>query len=258
MISESLFLNSYSSKDGGSIYISSRDCIQYRVCSINSTVNKTSGIGCHSYNTAYYRNFIIESSISKSAGSIACIWAWQGNQIIDSTNISYTKCHDDAAYFLWSSDSNQINFTSIFNNTANEHYIMFHLNYYYSYISRCNVINNDITEKGSGIIFSDCKLEISLCVFSSNYGPCLFYNQNLFNKDGYIIVDQCYLNNPNISKPSSGSSVRLSTTSQFVLNLPHLSIEKCVADIPLTKTAFHCRKKTYAPSYTLQIIFTLF
>lgn len=221
MASESLFDSSHSTKAGGSIYVTKGSCIQYRVCSINSTTPDNQGDGIHSFIHTQSENQIIESSISKSKGYIRCINQKGGKQLIDSTNISLGKCVGYPAYACWvEPQSHLIKFTSIFNNTADNWAITFHQGNDQN-VKNCNIINNIlISKRGDGIMYNDyIKLQISFCIFKSNSGPVLFSNSGQ-----EFVVDQCYLDNPEISRTGN---VNLHLTETLVLNLPYPTTEIC-------------------------------
>lgn len=252
LTSESFFISSYSQTHGGSIYVLQGSCIQYRVCSINSTISYRGEFnGCHSYVETTKENYIIDSSLSKSKGYNNCIYLKGGNQLIENTNISYANCYYDAAYdCINNPSSHKINFTSIINNKANAYCLMYHDSVNQS-VDHCNVINNILgtNHVNWGIVMNyGCDLlNISSCVFSSNSGEALFYNGY-----GNVVVDKCYINdNPKIKQPPT--DVSLNPANRFVIDLSHFSTEKCDA-------LFYIKKdhKNTPYSYHIPFLFSFF
>lgn len=225
-----VFSNSYSSQSGGSIYVSSGSCVQYRVCSIHSAIDNETDIGCHSFVSTQQKNNIIDCSISKSHGNMNCIHLSGGDQLINSTNITQTICKGNAAYTCWGyPKSHRISYSTIYNNTADDNNIMYHYDKN-QYIARCNVIQNTHNKLGDydwGIVYSGCQLlDVSYCIFKSNSGSILFnnFNNKLFN------VDQCYIETKNIGALSN-NAVNMKETNSFVQHLIHLSTHECVTEI---------------------------
>lgn len=234
LTSKTFFSNSNSTKDGGSIYVNSGSCIQYRVCSINSSSN----FGAHSYVLTNGQSYNIECSLSKCAGLDSSLDLEYGDQIIDSTNISYANCNFNAAYWCNAPYINHVKFTSVFNNTAVSQSIMFHMEVFDHYISHCNVIQNTFNDNNYGIlqcIF--CDFEISFCVFSSNSGPCVIYN----SENQWFRIDNCFFDN-DINKTLKVSKEN-TTTNYLVLKLRHLSTQECFAEYPLLSP--HEETKSY-------------
>lgn len=223
LISKSFFYNSYSPGEGGSIRITKSNikCIQYRVCSINS---RSVLMGSHSYVFLDYsidsKNYIIETSISKSAGARRfCIFLFGNDKLIDSSNISHAECDEHTAYGCYYAI--MINFTSIHNNTAFRWLIFHQLGPKHNFY-RCNVINNRAKQ---GLIHTfECRFQISFCVIASNTYFYLFDYHYNFDID----VDHCY-----IDIDSNYHSYNFHTTDNLVLNLRHLSTQECVADFPI-------------------------
>lgn len=230
LTSKTYFCDSKASSNGGSLYVTNGKCIQYHVCSINSY---SSNSGCHSYVDTNKENYVIESSFSQHKGYESALYMIGGNQIIDSSNISYAKCDWNAAYVCYGSPtSHMINFTSIFNNSAKEQCIMFQRGNSH-YISKCKIIQNELQKNSDqkGIIYNaGCDLEVIYCIFSLNYGPFLFSNPNSNNK---FLIDKCFIDSNNVVDHKSPNFVSLTTTNYLVFNLRHLSTQDCFAEFPI-------------------------
>lgn len=225
LTSQTFFSNSLSYDTGGSIYVIDGACIQYHVCSINSS--SPSNYGCHSYVENKEENYIIECSITRCNGYCNSIDLRGGNQSIDSTNISYANCVYNPSYACWyNPNSNQLKANTIVNNSAEDQSILFH-EHIDHFVSRCNIIQNELPSNSYGIIWSrNCNLYMELCSITKNKGPAIFYNE------GKIVVSKCYISN-NEAITSKLNSVNVETTSKLVLILSHLSTQSCDADIPL-------------------------
>lgn len=248
MISESFFSNSYSTKNGGSVSVSGAiSCIQYRVCSINSR-SDAGGSHCSIYATK--RNYIIESSFSKSKGGGECADLGNGKQLIDYANISYAEggaCYSHSQYNI------QLKSNSIFNNTSNSGCLYHDNGQYFVYL--CNIIQNYSV---NAIVFiAACKsYEMRLCICTGNIGPYLL----LGFVSPYITADQCFFENPEIDNIAEGVLVRQQTES-FVNDLSHLSTQDCVAVLVLGKRTFDCRENTsdlYSMPVSIPLSFCIF
>lgn len=228
LTSDSFFCDSQSSHQGGSISVNNGKCIQYHVCSINSSLFSSSG--CHSYVATKKENFVIESSISQCKGYESVLYIYNGNQIIDSTNISHSKCDvNGACVCVGSSTYHMINFTSIFNNSAAGQCIMWHSGNSH-YISKCKIINNKLNKNQNGLISNyGSDLTVSDSIFSLNFGPALFSNP----AKKKFLVDKCYIDSNNDFVRTVTYSVSLTTTNYLDFNLPHLSTKKCIAEFPI-------------------------
>lgn len=234
LTSETFFHSSHSRADGGSVFVQNGACIQYRICSINSSIPVDNYVwGCHSRVETTEENFIVDCSISKYSGYCNSVDLRGGNQIIESTNISYGKCTWEPAYGCRDNPvSNHVNFTSIINNTCDKEAIIFHGGNSH-YMSRCNIIKNvhNRVEYLYGIIcfYSGKEFVASFCVLSMNQSPSLFYNDKVTK----FIVDHCFLDNNIADTTTSGNSVSLTTTNSLVLKLSYLSTQDCHADFPI-------------------------
>lgn len=228
LVSKSFFSNLYHENlEGGSIYLNGGYCIQYRVCSMNTTCKNSKS--CHSYIDTEKNNQIIGNSISKCSGDDCSIYLKRGNQLIKYTNISYANCNQNAAYICQDPSKHEIKFTSIYNNTAQYKCIMLHTHEYQN-VYRCKVINNECYQNGI-VYFDNCIfLRIRSSVLSSNSGPYLFIKDDC--EQNYFVVDGCFLDNQNVSL-TSGELDKIKTVDEFDLNLHHLSTQKCDADFPL-------------------------
>lgn len=236
LTSETLFFNSLSSKFGGSLFVGNSACIQYRICSVNSS---TSGTGCHSYVYTSQNNFIIESSVAQGGKYESAVCLYNGNQLIDSTNVSFTKCYSNAAYILRFSERNtspKINYSTINNNTYEVQCTMYHGTGTHL-VCRCNILNNapSSTNYGWGIVYCDSGcIDFKYCHLVFNTGYSLFYN----NGD-QIIVKDCFIDDNNYIKTISiGNEFNIITTKFFEQNLEHLSTQKCVATYKLLRNRF--------------------
>lgn len=227
-MSESFFSKSSNNKNGGSISVFCESCIQYRVCSINSKIQHIESMqGCHSYVITKHENYIIQCSISKGSGFDSCNMLHLGDQLIDSTNISHAKCEVGGAYTCSESATpNRVNYTSIVNNTIDQLSVMYHLFDEEAIVYRYNVINNthNNIDFAYGIVcgYVCHLLQINFSVFSSNFASCLFFN----NLSGFV-VNQCFLENPNVNLTTSFADVNISTAEMLALDLPYLSTEIC-------------------------------
>lgn len=244
LISKSFFSNSYSMNSGGSIYVNNAaSTIQFRVCSINSTIPDLQGdeySGCHSYDISS-ESHIIESSISKSNGYSDCIAENYGHRHIVSTNISYTKCIKYAGYSCVRTESCKTSFNSFCNNEGE---IIIYVFYRDIFIDHCNFIQNFHSEKTVGM-YKINNARISLSTFISNsakymifafpvesfYGfDCFVQNNSVkeiffkFDEDGWLIR----YDNLDVNK-------YLKTISCLDLRLSHLSTYGCDAVFPFVK-----------------------
>lgn len=216
---DTTFTNSSSNESGGSIYVTDGACIQYRVCSIDSTIPDKVAWGCHSFIDTKNESILIECSISRCRGETSSIYLSSGNQSIDTNNISYAKCISDAAVFCSSSDSHRINFTSIINNTSTKVSILYFTGYsnILLYITNSNVIDNFCTNRNynNNIVLTFCNsLDVSLCRFISNNASRLFSTEL---PDDYINVDRCYLENNNVFRTGNDVVMLITTNSLEII-----------------------------------------
>lgn len=233
LISNSVFISCSSMNNGGSINIIGGECIQYHICSINSLIPMDQGYGCHSFVCANGNNYIIESSIFRFEGKADSIYVLNGNQLIDSTNISNGKCKIVAAYNCEEiSDSNKVNFTSIVNNTSEEG-IIFHNDFFLNenshFITHCNIMKNvqKTSDDGNnnGIITShSCNLYVEFCVLLLNSGTALFGN---LLYDFKFYVKDCYIADNNVANLTTHGNVSISSTQSFELNISYFVTHKC-------------------------------
>lgn len=229
LISESFFYNSYSNSSGGSIYIYTDDNTQYRICSINSTIGNTDeSYGCHSYSNCLSNHFI-ENSIAQCKGYSSSIRLSAESQIIELLNISHANCERSAAYNSESIDHFQMNFTSIFNNSANL-YSITDSTYDRHKMSHCLIIRNTIYDNSdlSAIISTGISFfEIRRSILVSNSGYYLFRQSHQVS----YIVDQCYIANNNVKELAGGhepEKMIINTTNSLDLYISLLSTKECI------------------------------
>lgn len=221
LVSQSFFFSSHSTHEGGSIYANGCNLIQYRVCSINSTISNV--YGCHSCDEYTNKSYAIQSSISQSSGTEVTIGLGGENQLIDSSNISHSKCSYNSAFSCYNENIlfHRVNFTSIYNNTSDGSVMSFSGGN--QCIDHCNVFNN----KGTTVSNLCIQLKLKFCIFYKNSGPSLFDNGN-----GKIVVQNCLIYKNKVIQISSGDSVEINTIDLLYLNLHHLSTQECI-DFPL-------------------------
>lgn len=226
LIAKSFFYHIKSSESGGSVNVTRGSCVQYHVCSIDSYSNK---VGCHSYVFAN-PNYIIESSISQCTGYSSSIYLAGLNKLIESINISFSKCKQVSGYYCASiSEFGQTNFSSVFNNTADTYYIIGYESNDHN-ISHSKFINNKLLSTYYGLVFIFERIfRFDMCVFISNSVPCIFVT-NL----GDCFVDRCYVCNNTAETIAAGvfdpDNENIKTTDSLEFDLPLFSTENCNAD----------------------------
>lgn len=233
LISKSFFSN-LNHDNSGSISVSGGDCILYRVCSMITKCKNSNA--CHSYVDTEKNNHIIESSISKCSGDDCSICLKHGNQLIEYTNISYANCVQNAAYTCENPSDHQINYTSIYNNTAQNKCIMLHSGNK-QYVDNCNIMKNKVIPDDNNnqkciVYYDNCEsLYIKFSVFSYNSGLYLFIN-HADNEWNDFQLRYCTIV-PNDANLSTGQTVYKNADTRLPFNIPHLITQKCYAEFPL-------------------------
>lgn len=166
-------------KDGGSINIKGGSCIQYQVCSINSTIPSNNELGSHSYVASEDKNYVIFSTIFLCKGYSSSIYLGNGDQMIQSTNISYSESFQAAAYFCKNPSNHIVNLSLIYNNTAEQNSIMYHEDSNHT-VHFCSIIQNSCPNSG-GILASlnAHEFEVDFLEFNLNAESHTIYFKNI-------------------------------------------------------------------------------
>lgn len=178
-----------------------------------------------------------------SKSSDTAVYLNSGFQLIDSTNISFSKCQFNAAYALLNSQEHstpKLNYSSI-NNATSEQCVMFHATNSHL-ITLCNIIKNmHIYKQNSnsyGIVYCslESSLEVELCHFAFNTGSYLFYN----NGDQFN-VKNCSIDDSNcVTDLNQGFNQNDIITTKFLnLKLKHISTQKCKIKLDMTTEIFY-------------------
>ncbi|EAY15334.1 hypothetical protein TVAG_224100 [Trichomonas vaginalis G3] len=262
LISKSSFFNCYfCDYDGATcIYQEGGSCVQYQVCSINSTGED----GCYAFcdirpSDSNCKNYIHSSSIYNSnsklrsslelAAYVGPIQLVKGQISILDSNISKNACYYYSAYFIIDTilSANIVKGSIIAENFARQYTTLNHKRTKCK-IQYCDIIRNTMlthrekTNDINALVYSGFDSEIILesCVIANNYGKNLFLAKN----DSLIEVTSCYLNqNEFTSQTYCTESGEISINSiQFRSNNFNLAIcnqpKPSLSKIELLKSSF--------------------
>lgn len=228
---------------GGNIYQNKGQVVQYRVCSINP-IKHIDFEDPHSYSTAphsyifvtqsrTYKNYLIESTITRSDGSLGPIIHQYGRNIIKNVNISNSLTRINSVYTIsGNSDLNaNVSYSTFIKNTAVQNNCLSH----YAYgakIHHCNIISNECSQSQNNAVISasdNVNILIIECIIIFNTGNYLFYS----DYDASIAVSSCFIQLNYNYQLNNSENVEISTIDSLNIENSHISTALCYPAFPM-------------------------
>lgn len=234
LIETSEFYNCSNTKQsGGGLYFYRHgECVQNRICSINSNAAKY-GMYCwvEISNAAQFKNKFLNSAITQSGklnkDIIGNIHLKNGEIEINSLNISYVDIKASNLYSIRAyQSSSKVTFSTFSNSTdtwpSDNNFVYFDKSSYVLLIKSCNYLSNNLN-----IIISASNASVNVvnCNFVKNIGRNYYFYHS---KIGYISVNDCYIDSSNFLKYGT-NTVTNNAVNSFKIEIPTMT---CDFEIP--------------------------
>lgn len=248
LIESSLFENCSSTSPGGSVYFKTGECIQEKVCYVNSLADQyghafysiiSKGQRCFmKYSSAYLCGHFLQNR---------CIYTNNGIAQLDSFNMTKEIGHGNPSYGLESVETGSfIQYLNLVNNTANISSNFNAISGAEFKILYSNYVKNDaLAESIFYLLSCDPSANIENCCFKENICKFVFY------AGSGLTVKSCFYD----QSTTSGRSVQFisSRVDSNTISLPRLALKRCY-DFSGEKIVFYsCNEKHYAGLFNLLI-----
>lgn len=235
LIEECIFSQDSSDTEGGSLKFSTvGQCIQSRICGYQSKVTSDKeGVFCYVKvsATSNSKNALVDSTITESGVDLVKgyknVYLINGDQYIESLNISYTKIPQRVCYEFSNMNTNtSTKYSSFCNNTDTEkYYLSYHTgsSSFISFIRNCNYLFNEgihsiISVNNVNAIVYGCSILQNAVIYETFF---------LYGNSKYISLDQCYVDK--YAGDTSKLTISNEINDKYTLQLSHLSTALCQA-----------------------------
>lgn len=234
LLLNSYFYNISSNVTGSCVYANGGECIQSKVCNVDSQVIGDIG-GSHSAvytNKGYnYKNWLLDSSMVSNKGEWGCFITKYGNCAIKHLNISdctFIKCCGFRTDNDGKSDTS-VRFLTFMNSTCNERMgiSIYDGDQTFEY---CNI--QKITVTNGHIIYLARNVETYMNLFLSNS----ILNNNIVRGVFLLLGSQCIIKNSLIQSndfESTNENYKYYGEKPYSFDNSHLSMFECEAQYPI-------------------------
>ena len=228
------FYNISSSTDGSSIsFKNTGSSVLYKICGIKSVAtDQTNFARIEVSQLSSNLNYLEMCTLSD------CRVIDQGNDIVDlyygnflekNTNLSKSNTRFDTSLELHSNPTSAISFCTFAENTAKQQQTFVLQNSYDIFISKCNIIKQNIISSLYGIfyLYENAKATISDCIFKDNLVSTIAY----VSSGCSLVLNSCYIDSSSISFSVDGSLNKSNMKTQSFNNfIDHLVFDRCQAE----------------------------